>query len=341
MSADYRNTKIATLIGSDKGGVGKSLIASLLVDAYDQARRPLSVVEIDHQGKLRSALGSRVNLSLGASADLGEIAKDRKHAERFYNPVFERWLHSDSLTDLGANVTTQLFNWMKQCHIGELAAEDGIRFRFVAVATPDDQALRSAYSALSGAVSQLGKDMAGKDSGAEFYLVLNAFSSGRGFDLFENHPIFRSFAQARDSFGLNILYFPHCDSELMEYGRSRSLSPLAVLKNRERLVEEMNLGRVESRTEQKRFLAWMMDVQDALRPLFSDPAPRADVPPVRPEAATVHEFPQGEAMEPRDEAPRRSYSETGGVVENLLGRRESEGFDVRSVRRASIADRAR
>ena len=212
MVAGNRKTTIATLIGSNKGGVGKSLIASLLVDAYDQARRPLSVIEIDHEGKLRSALGARINLSLGASADLGDIAKDRKNAERFYNPVFDCWQASDTLTDLGANVTTQLFNWMQQCHIGELAAEDGIRFRFVAVATPDDQALRSAFSALSSAVRELGRD-------SEFYLVLNAFSSGRGFDMYEHHPLFSDLANLRDQIGLKILYIPHCDSELMEYGR--------------------------------------------------------------------------------------------------------------------------
>ncbi|MGY3581858.1 hypothetical protein ACVIGB_000071 [Bradyrhizobium sp. USDA 4341] len=336
-SAGNRKTKIATVIGSDKGGIGKSLLASLLADAYDQGRRPLSVVEIDHQGKLRTSMGQRVNLSLGASADLGEIAKDRKYAERFYNPVFNCWRNGDSLTDLGANVTTQLFNWMQQCHIGELAAMDGIRFRFVAVTTPDDQALRSAYSALSNAVRQLGPE-------TEYYLVLNAFSSNRGFDLLEHHPVFKDLGNIKQ---LKFLFIPNCDSDLMEYGRARALSPLAVYRERERLIEEMGLGRVEAHTEQKRFVSWMMEVQEALRPLFADssaqaaPAPQAsEVPSVRSEPAKVHDFPHGDVAERREEAPRRSYPPNGAVVEDLLGRREGEGFDHRAARRVHGIDRA-
>jgi hypothetical protein len=336
-SAGNRKPKIATVIGSDKGGIGKSLIASLLADAYEQARRPLSVIEIDHQGKLRTSMGKRVNLSLGASADLGEIAKDRKYAERFYNPVFNCWRDGDTLTDLGANVTTQLFNWMQQCHIGELAAIDDIRFRFVAVTTPDDQALRSAYSALCSAVRQLGE-------GSEFYLVLNAFSSNRGFDLLEHHPVFKDLANLRQQIALNLLFIPNCDSDLMEYGRARALSPLAVYQERERLIEEMGLGRVEAHTEQKRFVSWMMEVQESLRPLFVDQQPstaKADLPSSRSEPAKVHDFPHGEAAERREEMPRRTYSSTNGaVVEDLLGRREIEGFDSRPARRVHAVDRA-
>src|SRR3546814_7591431 len=71
----HGNPKTATLIGSDKGGIGKSMIAMIMALAHDRAGRPLKIIEIDHQAKLRSVLGDRVDLSLKAGADLADVAK--------------------------------------------------------------------------------------------------------------------------------------------------------------------------------------------------------------------------------------------------------------------------
>lgn len=271
---------IATIVGSDKGGVGKSLISSLLIEAYDQVRRPLSVIEIDHQAKLRSIMGGRVDLSLKASADLGEVTRDRHTAERFYNPVYDMWQRHDSLTDLGANVTTSLFDWMNQCHIRDLAAEDGVRFRFVAVTTPDDQALRSAFNALSTSIEALDT---GSGDDLELFLVLNEIAQGKGFAFYENHHAFRELMALAGSVKLKIVKIPYCDSDLMDYGRAKSLSPLTVFKNNDRLCEEMELSRVAARTEKRRLLDWISDVQTNLEPLFVPFQAQAE--PVRETAA--------------------------------------------------------
>lgn len=273
------NSKTATIVGSDKGGVGKSLISSLLIEAYDQARRPLSVVEIDHQGKLRNTMGNRVDLALRAAAELGDVTRDRSIAERFYNPVYDIWARHDSLTDLGANVTTFMFDWMNQCYIRDLADEDKIHFRFVAVATPDDQALRSAYNAISTAVDAL------RETDAEQFLVLNEISQGSGFAYYEDHQVFRELKQLPDSVNLKILKIPYCDSGLMEYGRAHALSPLSVFKNTDRLCEEMQLSRVASRTEKGRVSDWIIEVQESLEPLFAPYRPSCPSP----ESQTVRE----------------------------------------------------
>ncbi len=302
-------SKIATIVGSDKGGVGKSTISSLVIEAYDQAQRPLPVVEIDHQGKLRNSMGDRVTLTLRASLELEHVTRDRYSAERFYNPVYEIWRKSDSLTDLGANVTTQLFDWMNQCHVRELAVEDDILFRFVAVATPDDQALRSAFNAISTTVETLDNDV-------EMFLILNEVSQGSGFAYCEQHPAFRELLNLRGSVDLKILKIPFCDSDLMDYGRAHALSPLTVFKNTERLCEEMQLSRVAARTEKRRLLTWISEVQESLQPLFvepsrlqaarpQEPAPREPQPAyradVRHEAAP--EAPRREARHFQDPAP--------------------------------------
>jgi hypothetical protein len=248
----------------------------------------------------------RVDLTLRASADLGDVTRDRYTAERFYNPVYEIWSEQDSLTDLGANVTTQLFEWMNQCHVRELAVEDGIHFRFVAVATPDDQALRSAYNAISTAVETLGEDV-------ELLLVLNEVSAGSGFAYCEQHTAFRELESLSRSVDLKILKIPFCDSDLMDYGRAHALSPLTVFKAHDRLCEEMGLSRVAARTEKRRLLAWISEVQENLQPLFADPrrpqaarAPAAQPQPPR-DQTFRQEAPRQEATRqeaPRQEAPR-------------------------------------
>src|SRR3546814_169544 len=145
------NLKTATLIGSDKGGIGKSMIAMIVALAHDRAGRPLKIIEIDHQAKLRSVLGDRVDLSLKAGADLADVAKDRHRAASFYDPIYELWSANDSLTDLGANASTSMFQWIRECDVPALAREEGIRFRFVAVTAPDDKAMKSAVAAIPAA----------------------------------------------------------------------------------------------------------------------------------------------------------------------------------------------
>lgn len=311
-------SKVATIVGSDKGGVGKSHLSGLIIEAYDQARRPLSVIEIDHQGKLRSTMGDRVDLSLRASAELGDVTRDRYSAERFYNPVYDMWALHDSLTDLGANVTTFMFDWMKQCHIKELAREDGVHFRFVAVTTPDDQALRSAFNAISTAAGAL-------EEGAEHFLVLNEIAPGSGFAFYENHNVFRELQRVGASVNLKIIKIPYCDSDLMEYGRAHAMSPLTVFKNTDRLCEEMELSRVAARTEKRRLLAWISEVQENLEPLFvphqpvrsdaeREPTSRHHEPrfdPVRAEPSPRRDLRPSEAVHalPRQLRPDMSRSE--------------------------------
>ena len=166
--------KHSILIGSDKGGVGKSLISQLVMLSFDRKRMPLRVIELDHQRKLSNDFPNRVDLSLDAGVSIAETLSNRFAAESFFNPVYEQWCADDSMTDLGANVTTKLFEWMEHCDIQGIAKEDNIHFRFVAVTNPDDQGLRSAVSSLDNARRALGPT-------AELFLILNDTVGTTGF----------------------------------------------------------------------------------------------------------------------------------------------------------------
>lgn len=254
--------KTCTLIGSDKGGVGKSMIALILGLANDQASRPFRIIEIDHQMKLRSVMGDRVDLSLKASPELRDVTRNRHAAESFYNPVYEMWTQSDSVTDLGANVTTSLLEWIRECDIPSLAEEDNIAFRFVAITTPDDQAMKSAVSAIEEVAKTFGSD-------ASMCLIMNDISGDSGFAPYKGTPHFERLMQMRDEFGLTVMEMPYCDSILMDHGKAKSMSPLAVLNDAERLAEEIGMDRVSARVHKRKLVNWLFSVQKALAPLFT------------------------------------------------------------------------
>jgi hypothetical protein len=261
-----------TLIGSDKGGVGKSFVAQLIVQAYDRIGRPLTVVEIDHQRKLTSIFGPRVNLSIAASPPIASSRTDRHAAESFFNPVYESWTNGESITDLGANVTTPLMEWARVHDIATLAIEEQVHFRFVAMATPDDQSLRSAALAIQDARRSLGEP-------AEIFLVLNVITDGAGFKPYAETEEWKHLMRLVHSHRVTVCNVPLCDSSLLEHGRSQGFTVIDILKNGNnelaRLGEVTGLDRISLRTQFNRLGKWVREFQDELRPLL---VPRKAMP---------------------------------------------------------------
>lgn len=257
--------KTCTLIGSDKGGVGKSLFAQLLVMAHDQGQHPLSVIEIDHQRKLRSILKDRVDLSLDAAPSIASSAKDRLAGETFFNRVYEMWAKGDCLTDLGANVTTLLMEWARVNDAAGLASEDGVHFRFVAVATPDDQSIRSAAVALQDARRSLGTD-------AELHLVLNDNSPGSGFAPYETTADWQHLLGLQESHGVNVIRVPFLDSVIMDWARALGFTVLDLLRIKDddfaRIQSHAKLDRLTLRTHMRRITDWIRVLQVEFQPLF-------------------------------------------------------------------------
>jgi len=260
--------KICTIVGSDKGGVGKSMISLVMTLVFDNAGEPLSVVEIDNQRKLTTVLGqNRVDVSIAAAPDLAEIRRNRHAAEFLYNKVYVEWARRNSVTDLGANVTTSLMSWFRECDICELAAEDDIHFRFVACASPDEQAIKSAVSAIESA-SVLGPS-------AEHFVVLNDLSGSSGFSPFEQHPSYLDLLDLRRKGIVKIIEIPYCDSLLLDYGKARGLNPLQAVRHYEDIATDAGLDAVTARIHKKKMMKWLRDVQNALTPLLivEQPAP--------------------------------------------------------------------
>ena len=265
-------TSTCTLIGSDKGGVGKSFITQLIVQAYDRVRRPLTVIEIDHQRKLTSVLGKRVYLSMNASPSVSAGRDDRHAAESFYNPAYEAWTRGESITDLGANVTTSLMEWARVHDIASLAQEEDVHFRFVAMATPDDQALRSAARSIEDARRSLGET-------ADIFLILNVITDGAGFRPYHNTDEWHQITRLIQSHRVTVCEVPLCDSRLLEYGRGQGFTVIDILKNENnelsRLGTASGLDRITLRTHYLRLKDWIRQFQESLEPLFNTARPAA------------------------------------------------------------------
>ena len=256
-------SKTCTIVGADKGGVGKSMIAMFKALVFEHANYPLHVVEIDHQKRLSSLLGSKVvKKSLPATVNFEEMQRDRHANEKFFNSVYGEWMKQHSLTDLGANVTSPLLSWIRANHIITLAAEDRIAFQFVAVASPDDEALRSAASAIAEA-----RDVFGPS--AEYYVVLNNLSGSYGFKPYERNESLAEL-KALEALGrVGILEVSFCDSILFEMARAMGINARAALDMAQKIGEEHALDPVTLRIHQEKLKQWLKATQAALRPILS------------------------------------------------------------------------
>lgn len=253
--------KTCTIIGSNKGGVGKSLIALTMTMIYDNAGQPLKVVEIDNERKLSSSLGSRVNLSIDAFVKISESMRNRHAPESYYNDVYQEISSCDSVIDFGANVTNPFFEWFKQCEMGYFAAEDKITFRFVACAIPDQQAVAAAISAVDTARDALGPT-------AEYYVVLNDITGQSGFAPYEANPQYMRLLEMEAKGEITILRIGYCDSLLFEHGKAMHMTPLETVGKAEEVAARAGLDTISTRVHKLKLMRWLQATQVALDPLL-------------------------------------------------------------------------
>lgn len=345
---DVQTPKTCTLIGSNKGGIGKSFVSTTYIAAHDAAarkaagtdgeRQQLVVIEIDNEAKLYATMKERVNFSLRAAPDLAAVSRDRRAVERYFNPVWQWWNVGDSLTDLGANVTSPLFDWMRQTAVPEMALEKNIHFRFLAIAIPDAQSLKSARQAIELAVDTLGTNV----TPVLIFNDLWGLDCASGFTPYQdNADLLELGAYQRDGRLLRI-DIPYCNSQLMEYGRARNLSVLDVWHREEHIARELGLDELAQRTEKKRLVNWLIEVQLGLAPLFVRDAPRASAPAEQryeqqgPAQATVPQQPQ--PQQPAQAQPPRHQTQITPAAGGMRPRVEPRfGQEPRADQRGGMA----
>ncbi|MCV9963748.1 hypothetical protein OIU34_17880 [Pararhizobium sp. BT-229] len=253
--------KTCTIVGSNKGGVGKSMISLMQTMIYDNAGYPLRLVEIDNERKLSALLGSRVDLPLNAFVRISETSRDRHAAESYYNKVYGMMTEADSLIDFGANVTTTFFEWFEQCEMGHFSAEDNIAFRFVACASPDEQAIASALSAVAAAEKALGPT-------AEYFVVLNDIYGQSGFAPYSENEQYRRVLDLEQQGKVKVIRIDYCDSLLFEHGKAMHLTPVDIIKRADEVAAKVGLDPIATRVHRLKLMRWLGATQEAMNPLL-------------------------------------------------------------------------
>lgn len=265
--------KTCTIVGSNKGGVGKSMISLMQTMIYDNAGYPLKLVEIDNERKLSALLGQRVDLPLNAFVPISDASRDRHAAQSYYNKVYGMMTLSDSLIDFGANVTTTFFEWYEQCEMGYFAAEDNIAFRFVACTSPDEQAIASALSAIAAAEKALGPT-------AEYFVVLNDIIGQSGFAPYSENEQYRRVLELEEKGKIKVLRIDYCDSLLFEHGKAMHMTPLEIVNRAEDVAAKAGLDPIERRVHRLKLMRWLSATQEAMNPLLMvynfEPAAESD-----------------------------------------------------------------
>jgi len=158
-------------------------------------------------------------------------------------------------------------DWARHISVRDFAREDGVAFRFVAVATPDDLAIRSAQAALRDARDALG---------GELFLVLNDTAGGeQGYLPYENGRDLPALLDDARAWGAKVIRIPYCDCMLFAYARARGYTVVDFLRNKDNVLSEIrreaNLDPTTERFQLRRFTAWVSTVQTAMDALFSRP----------------------------------------------------------------------
>ena len=255
------NRKMCTIVGSNKGGVGKSMISLMQAMIYDNAKYPLSIIEIDNEKKLSALLGDRVNLSLEPFVKISDSTRNRHAAESHYNRAYNLMAKSDSLLDFGANVTTPFFEWFEQSEMGHFSSEDNIFYRFVACASPDEQAISAAISSIETAKKSLGPT-------AEYYVVLNDINGQSGFTPYEDNPEYLKVLEMDKKGEIQIVRVNYCDSLIFEHGKAMKMTPVEIVQKSNEVSEHAGLDTITARVHVRKLMTWLMDTQNAMSPIL-------------------------------------------------------------------------
>lgn len=198
------------VIGTEIGGRGKTEMAIALAANAEADGHPYTVAEIDNVARLSRYLGEdKVALSLRVSKDMEEILSNREALRTHLDPWWELVCSAPTrvLTDLGANSTGVLLNYMQQNAVAELAEMLGLRFRFTSPATNESASLTESYNFLMRAHSMFGDK-------ADYFLIRNKIAGDAGFAAIETQAYWKAFLKQINGINASILDIGYLDSPL-------------------------------------------------------------------------------------------------------------------------------
>lgn len=138
---------LITVVGSDKGGVGKSFISSLIIDLFDVAGRPPRIIQIDEQERLPSLYPGRVTTV--SAAKLDEVRRDPATIVTAFDPLYagiEATLSDriPTVIDIGGPQQTLIEEYCALVDLDGDLAEADASVLWLVPATAEPEAMRGA-----------------------------------------------------------------------------------------------------------------------------------------------------------------------------------------------------
>lgn len=138
---------LVTFIGSDKGGVGKSFITTVLADLMEVDAIAATLVQIDDQNRLPALYPGRVTTVLPASMD--DLRRDPTAIVAAFDPfysAFESALASrmPMIVDIGGPQQTVIEEYLALVDLDADLIEAGVAARWLIPTTAEPEAMRGA-----------------------------------------------------------------------------------------------------------------------------------------------------------------------------------------------------
>lgn len=136
-----------TVVGSDKGGVGKSFVSTVVVDLMEVSGSRAEIVQIDDQDRLPTLYPGRVTTVLPASMD--DLRRDPAAIVNAFDPfyaAFERMLSGkvSMIVDVGGPQQTTFEEYLGLVDLDADLIEADVSARWLIPATAEPEAMRGA-----------------------------------------------------------------------------------------------------------------------------------------------------------------------------------------------------
>lgn len=193
------------IIGSDKGGVGKTEVALQTIFSLRALELDPKIGEVDSVQRLSMILNGEVDASIAITPAMLSDLEDTSASANFFGPILATMTDDDigsAVIDLGATISGQFIEWIGSQEIIEAMQEQDYRPVFVAVAAPE-------ASSLSGALRYLSQAQAVAGVNGDYVIAFND-TVGSGFEFVDEIQAFSDLiGKLEAKHELTRIYVPH------------------------------------------------------------------------------------------------------------------------------------
>ncbi len=250
----------STWIMNEKGGTGKTTLATVLVEHLQTTGLPVSIVDADTQPdqKAKSSLSAIFpaarRIDIGVSPDV--LQAKPSLAVAHWDGLFDIARSGHSLVDFGANVTESLLFWLDESEIGPKLAEAKVVLAPVVVTTAHPDSVADALALVNRLREALPR------GSRRLFVALNCAAGD--FDSYADSPEMAAFGELVAAGELTLVVVPRCGSEIWrDAERARITALAAATMAAEDLQSRLKTPVLETARGRKALARWHAAVVDA------------------------------------------------------------------------------